>query len=202
MRPIPDEVALQLIREELKEPDLNRIFEDMHLVAAASIGQVYKAKLRTTGEHVAIKVQRPEMRKSFSLDLFMLQKYGDFLDTLTSLFTEQAPFHADLFDNFSKGSYSELDYENEAENQIYFQKELKDRKCKVLIPNVYKQHSTERVLTSQWIEGIKLADSPKATIRELIPVGVELFLIQLLDIGSFHAGKRLEEEVVEGMAFV
>jgi hypothetical protein len=56
------------------------------------------------------------------------------------------------------------------------------------------------VLTSQWIEGVKLADSPKETIRELIPVGV--FLTQLLDIGAFHAGKRPEEEVVEGMVFV
>jgi predicted unusual protein kinase regulating ubiquinone biosynthesis (AarF/ABC1/UbiB family) len=202
VRPIPDEMALQVIREELKEPDLNRIFEDMHLVAAASIGQVYKAKLRATGENVAIKVQRPGMRKSFSLDLFLLQKYGDVLDTFTSMFTKQAPFHKALFDNFSKGSYSELDYENEADNQIYFQKELKVRKCKVLIPNVYQQYSTVQVLTSQWIEGTKLADSPKETIRELIPVGVELFLIQLLDIGAFHAGKRLDEEVVEGMAIV
>lgn len=72
-------------------------------------------------------------------------------------------------------------------NQIHFQKELKDRNCKVIVPNVYQQYTTEKVLTTQWIEGIKLADSSNETIRRLIPVGVELFLTQLLDIGAFHA---------------
>jgi aarF domain-containing kinase len=82
-----------------------------------------------------------------------------------------------------------LDYEHEAKNQLYFKEELAKRNCKVVVPNVYNQYTTQRVLTSQWIEGVKLADSSQERIRELIPVGVELFLTQLLDIGSFHAGK-------------
>lgn len=65
--------------------------------------------------------------------------------------------------------------------------ELRARKCPVKVPDVYFEYTTERILTTEWIEGIKLADSPPATIRRLIPVGVELFLTQLLDIGTFHA---------------
>jgi predicted unusual protein kinase regulating ubiquinone biosynthesis (AarF/ABC1/UbiB family) len=70
---------------------------------------------------------------------------------------------------------------------MFFQKELAKRNLPVVVPNVYTEYSTERVLTTQWIDGIKLADSGKEKIRELVPVGVELFLIQLLDIGVFHS---------------
>ena len=70
---------------------------------------------------------------------------------------------------------------------MHFQRELAIRNCKVKIPNVYEEYSTRRVLTSEWIEGVKLSDSPNETIRELIPVGVELFMTQLLDIGAFHS---------------
>lgn len=211
VRPIPDEVALHILREELGLEKLNAtstngmahssstgseyprartledVFDGVSLVASASLGQVYKARLRDSGDLVAIKVQRPGMQKAFSLDLFLLQLWGDLMDAVTSICTKQVPFHRSLFDNFSKGSYSELDYENEARNQMHFQHELALRKCKVKVPNVYQEYSTQRILTSEWIEGKKLADSPKETIRELIPIGVELFLTQLLDIGAFHS---------------
>merc|ERR1719148_251588 len=61
------------------------------------------------------------------------------------------------------------------------------RSCPVIIPNVHDNLTTQRVLTTQWIDGIRLTDSPPETIRKLIPVVVELFLTQLLDIGAFHA---------------
>ena len=200
VRPVPDEIAMQVLRDELfgtgdadskqtipTTEQLDDIFEDLHLVASASLGQVYKARLKASGELVAIKVQRPDMEKAFGLDLFLLQMWGDAVDAFTNVFTKQVPFHSAFFDAFSKGSYSELDYENEARNQVHFQKELADRNCKVKVPNVYQDYSTRRVLTTEWIEGVKLADSSKDTIRELIPVGVELFLTQLLDMGAFHS---------------
>ena len=76
-------------------------------------------------------------------------------------------------------------------NQTKFQRELNSRKCPVVIPDVYEDFTTEKIITSQWIDGVKLADSSKERIRELIPIGVELFLTQLLDIGAFHAGKQV-----------
>jgi predicted unusual protein kinase regulating ubiquinone biosynthesis (AarF/ABC1/UbiB family) len=89
--------------------------------------------------------------------------------------------------NIFHSVFQELDYENEARNQIYFQKELALRGCKVKVPNVYKKFTTQHVLTTEWIDGVKLTDCSTEKIRELIPVGVELFLTQLLDIGAFHA---------------
>jgi aarF domain-containing kinase len=134
----------------------------------------------------SIKVQRPGIQKVFSLDLFLLQSWGDFMDAFTATFTKQRPFHRALFDSFSKGSYSELDYENEARNQTYFQRELGKRKCPVKIPDVYQEYSTQRVLTTEWVDGVKLAETSRSTIQKLIPVGVELFLTQLLDFGAMN----------------
>jgi aarF domain-containing kinase len=187
VRPIPDEVAFDLMKQELKCNNLSELFLDMKLVAAASLGQVYQAKVKENGQLVAIKVQRPDMRRTFSLDLFLLQCVGVMVDGFTSVFTNQPPFHKALYASFAKGSYTELDYEEEAANQIMFRQELGKLNVKVVIPDVYKQFTTEKVITSEWIEGIKLADAPKEQIRKLIPVGVELFLTQLLDIGKFHS---------------
>lgn len=93
----------------------------------------------------------------------------------------------------------ELNYRAEATNQIYFRKELhsrfnseasamKKKITKVIIPNVLEEYTTHRVLVSEWIEGIPLAQAPEQQIQQLIPIGVELFLCQLLDIGKFHSG--------------
>jgi len=101
--------------------------------------------------------------------------------------TNQKPYHAALVDTFAKGSYMELDYENEAQNQKYIMKELHKRKCDVKIPLVYDNFTSQRVITTEWIDGIKLADAPPDVIYSLIPTGIDLFLTQLLDIGLFHS---------------
>ncbi len=185
VQPIPDEIALEVIRNELG--NLDELFDDMKLVAAASLGQVYKAKLKSNGDEVAIKVQRPDVRRTFSLDLLLLHRVGVMVDLFTATFTNQPPFHYKLYESFAKGSYSELDYENEAANQIRFRHELGVRQVPVVVPRVYQYLTKEQVITSEWIEGVKLADCPKEMINKLIPVGVELFLTQLLDIGAFHS---------------
>ena len=56
-----------------------------------------------------------------------------------------------------------------------------------VIPQVHSNLTSRRVITTDWVDGVKLASAPKDQIRDLIPVGVELFLTQLLDIGAFHA---------------
>jgi len=195
VRPITDEIAMQVIRQELNVQDLDAIFSELTLVASASLGQVYKGRLvqqganttKNSGNVVAVKVQRPDIRRTFSLDLFLLQKIGVFVDVFTSVFTNQPPFHQPLYESFARGSYSELDYEQEAANQIIFREEFAKRNCPVIVPSVYTNLTTERVLTTEWIDGMNLTDAPQDLIRKLIPVGVELFLTQLLDIGRFHS---------------
>jgi len=188
--PIPDDIAFDIIKQDLGEDVFENSFDmdqKIQLVAAASLGQVYKAALKETGQNVAIKVQRPDMVERVSLDLFLLNQYGLFLDTIFDVLTEQVPFHVDFIDCFAKGSFQELDYENEAKNQEYFRREFSKRKSKVYIPKVHHDLTSQRVLTTEWIDGVKLANADKDTIKRLIPIGVELFMTQLLDIGAFHS---------------
>lgn len=259
--PFDDEVAMRVLAKELKsaaaassrgddddeeenetvlgaeevEATILKVFEDMpDLVASASLGQVYKATLRsndddndsvddvrdrTSGE-VAIKIQRPDMLSTVSLDLFLLVSYGKMVDGLCSVLTNQIPYHETFLNGFANGAYMELNYVQEAENQTYFRNELHSRFHggnnnnggpssvnghkfnfpflrggrrgsnvveKVIVPKVFDEFTTRRVLVSEWIDGIPLAQAPAEQIRELIPIGVELFLCQLLDIGRFHA---------------
>jgi predicted unusual protein kinase regulating ubiquinone biosynthesis (AarF/ABC1/UbiB family) len=107
-----EETAKEILESELGPEQVKKL-QGLELVASASLGQVYKAELISSNDNgdqdihkVAIKIQRPGMLKSFSLDLFLLQKYGDCVDSFTSIFTKQLPFHRDLFDSFSQGSYS------------------------------------------------------------------------------------------------
>jgi len=211
VQPAPLCHTLQILREDFAttttttdddEDDsstdyLNRylVLDEMTLVASASLGQVYRTRLRHPGkdggvggdEWVAMKVQRPDMLERVSLDMYLLNRYGTFLDWVFGYLTEQVPFHVDFIDCFARGSYLELDYENEAANQRKFKAEFKKRKCKVHVPGVHSHLTSRRVLTTEWVDGVKLADAPSEQIRDLIPVGVELFLTQLLDIGAFHA---------------
>jgi len=187
VQPVPDEIAMAVLEQELgQKPD--DLFDNLRLVASASLGQVYKGTLKNSNnkEEVAVKIQRPGMVQAFSLDLFLLQCWGIFMDSWTSVVTHQKPYHKDFLQNFAKGGYGELDYELEANNQKHFQHEMDIRGCQVVIPDVHDDYTTRRVLTTQWIDGIRLSDAPPETIRRLIPIGVELFLCQLLDIGAFH----------------
>ena len=222
--PFDDDIAMQLLSEELlvngsggnmtsfsssssqeaANDVILSVFEEMpKLVASASLGQVYKATLRSSAsnnnnnqknEQVAIKIQRPDIFETVTLDLFLLVSYGKFVDKICSILTQQIPYHELFINGFANGSFMELNYEYEAANQIYFRNELHsrfhDRKKKiekVIVPKVYEEYVTQRVLVSEWIDGVPLAQSPPEQIRELIPIGVELFLCQLLDIGRFHA---------------
>lgn len=185
VEPVEFDTAMNTVREELGE-DWNENVEELELVASASLGQVYKVLMRS-GEVFAMKVQRPDMTRRVSLDVFLLNSYGEFADRLSSILTEQVPYHVDFIDCFAMGSYNELDYEKEAKNQSHFKDEFARRKSEVLVPSVHEKMSSRRVITMDWVEGVKLADAETDVLRKLIPVGVELFLTQLLDMGKFHA---------------
>jgi len=182
--------AHKIIEAELRCP-LTTVFPDgLTLVAAASLGQVYKGTLKQSGIMVAVKVQRPDVRSMVSLDLFIVHFLSALFDFTTVHFrhrdSNSSEFTA-LVETFAAGSYSELDYVNEAKQQIRFKEGLKPMNINVHIPDVHFDYSTGRIITTSWIDGIKLSSCTDAVINKLIPVGVELFLAQLLDLGMFHA---------------
>lgn len=127
--PFDDALARQIVRAELGAP-FDALYDCSEHgtapVAAASLGQVYRARLRATGEEVAVKVQRPDMRAAISADLLALRALSIATDALTRALTQQQPYHAELCQAFSAATWGELDYEREADNQNRFRRMFGD----------------------------------------------------------------------------
>ncbi|MDJ1179436.1 AarF/ABC1/UbiB kinase family protein [Roseofilum sp. BLCC_M91] len=185
--PFPNEVAYQFIEEELGDrPEFVYAEISSKPVAAASLGQVYKGKLKS-GETVAIKVQRPDLRERISLDLYILR-------SLAAWVQKNRRIRSDLVaiaDEFGARIYEEMDYTHEGRNAERFE-QLYGYIPDIYVPRIYWQYTNRRVLTMEWITGTKLTDLEK--IRQqgldasyLIEVGVECSLRQLLEHGFFHA---------------
>ena len=192
-------------------------------IASASLGQVYKLRLRPESQQVnqvsheswcrckkycqitdekivALKVQRPDMVLYVLRDLYIMRNISKAIEKFKTTFTYQTrPYDVDLLDTFAEASLKELDYINEAENQESFRRELLHRMgSKIYIPAVHGNLTTRKVLVSEWVEGIQLAKSDPATIQKLTPVGVECFLTQLLEIGQFHSDPHPGNLLVTG----
>ncbi|KAK3119956.1 hypothetical protein QOZ80_9AG0678530 [Eleusine coracana subsp. coracana] len=187
--PFPNQVAFEIIEEELGQP-MEKLFSRIssETIAAASLGQVYRATLRETGEDVAIKVQRPGIEPIIYRDLFLFRTLASFLNGIS---LQKLGCNAELIvDEFGEKLLEELDYTLEATNIEDFLENFKNDPT-VKIPRVYKQLSGSRVLVMEWIDGIRCTD-PQA-IKEagidldgFLTVGVSAALRQLLEFGLFH----------------
>lgn len=184
----PNEVAFQMMEEELGR-SVTEVYSEISEkpIAAASLGQVYKATLRSNGKHVAIKVQRPDMLRKVSLDLYCMKRVAKFAEGVQSRFTAAQTDYTSLLLEWAKGTYKELDYENEAANSRRFSRLVQARLPDVYVPAVYDDFTSRKVLTMEWINGVKLADCRPDQINALVSKGVECFLFQLLSAGFFHA---------------
>ncbi|CDP18075.1 unnamed protein product [Coffea canephora] len=187
--PFPDQVAFNIIEEELGQP-LEAVFSKIssQTIAAASLGQVYRATLRASGEDVAIKVQRPEIEPIIYRDLFLFRTLASFLNGIS---LQKLGCNAELIvDEFGEKLLEELDYTLEARNIEDFLENFKDDPT-VKIPGVYRQLSGSHVLVMEWIDGIRCTD-PQAIkeagidIDGFLTVGVSAALRQLLEFGLFH----------------
>ena len=194
----PTAEALRLIQSELGVP-ASEVFtgldESSLPIAAASLGQVYRCRMRESGEEVALKVQRPDMIRAVSLDLYLARRYMQAVEwfktnVLTGVFgaADRTPFDVALLDTFARASYLELDYREEARNLLRFTEELVPLLGgRVYVPWHSAAATRRKVLVTEWIEGEQLARSPPEVISALTAVGVDCFLTQLLHVGFFHS---------------
>ena len=151
----------QIIEEELGAP-LNDIFAEFETVpiAAASIGQVHRAVLRS-GQRVAVKVQFPNISKIIETDLEILH---DLARMAERRFDWAAKYRIrDVVDELSKSLREELDFTIESRNAEKMRDLLKDDPT-VYIPDVFLEYTTRKVLTMEYVDGIKLKDME--TLRE------------------------------------
>lgn len=135
-------LAMRTIEEELGRPP-SEIFSKMTAepVAAASLGQVYKATLAETGEEVAVKVQRPFVLETVSLDLHLVRNIGLFLRKFPTI-TSRLDI-VSILDEFANNFYQELDYNLECENGIRVAEDMK-RLPMVVIPKNYPSYTARR----------------------------------------------------------
>lgn len=185
--PFDSAIAFQTIREELGISDVSEVYSKItpEPVAAASLGQVYKATLRESGEEVAVKVQRPFVLETVSLDLHLTRLAGLMLRKIDPESSKRVDI-VSLLDEFAVNFYQELDYELECANGIRLAKEMRVLP-RVKIPFNYPHVTSRRVHTAEWVEGEKLSQSTADDVGELVNLGVITYLTQLLDTGFFHA---------------
>eukprot|EP00981_Chlorochromonas_danica_P009506 scaffold2709_cov163-Ochromonas_danica.AAC.8 len=193
----PNDQAFALFREELGY-DFEEVFELAHPepIAAASIGQarrfarVYKARLRTNGASVAIKIQRPKCEDSIAMDMFILRWYAARLQTVLLALKRDIDL-VSVVDDFGELLYREIDYNAEAVNAQRFA-ELYANIQDVFVPKVYTSYSTSKVLVMEWVDGCRLTDAKSLANQNLDParlvdILVQCSLRQMLENGFFHA---------------
>ncbi len=180
--------AMELIEKDL-DKNINDIFFkiDKDPISAASLGQVHKAILKD-GDVVAVKVQRPGLREQITLDLYIVRNIAIWLKNNIGLIRSDL---VALIDELGKRVFEEMDYINEAENAEKF-RNMHQKNIKIAVPKIYNELTSRRVLTMEWIEGTKLTnldDVKKLGIDpdEMINIGVQCSLEQLLEHGFFHA---------------
>ncbi|ATS19396.1 ABC1 kinase family protein [Parathermosynechococcus lividus] len=187
--PFPTEIAIAIIERDLRL-NLGDIFAEFspQPVAAASLGQVYRAKLHT-GEEVAVKVQRPNLLPVITRDLFLIRLLVQWVKPLLPI--NLCHDLRDIVDEFGRKLFEEIDYLNEGRNAEKFAANFRDDPT-VKVPQIYWEFTSQHVLTLEWIHGIKLTRTDCMVAAgvdpdNLIRVGVISGLRQLLEFGFFHA---------------
>ncbi|MGJ5631152.1 ABC1 kinase family protein [Nostoc sp. CALU 1950] len=186
--PFPNEIAYQFITEELGAPP-EEVYAELSAqpIAAASLGQVYKGKLKT-GEEVAVKVQRPDLREGITIDLYILRNLAAWVQKKVKRVRSDL---VGILDELGDRIFEEMDYIHEGENAERFF-ELYGHIKDIYVPEIYWEYTNRRVLTMEWINGTKLTQTEEISAqgidaRYLIEVGVQCSLRQLLEHGFFHA---------------
>jgi aarF domain-containing kinase len=118
----PTDDAMAVVEAELGVK-ADKYFSDLTAqtqpIAAASLGQVYRLRLAETGDIVAVKVQRPDMLSFVLRDIYIIRRLAQVAEKMKSWVTKQRPYDVALIDTFGTASLQELDYLNEAENQVF-----------------------------------------------------------------------------------
>ncbi|MFP4012814.1 MAG: ABC1 kinase family protein [Chitinispirillaceae bacterium] len=187
--PFPESAARNLIESELgkKVEEIFTTFESTPF-ASASMAQVHKAILKD-GTVVAVKVQRPRISEMIAVDLEIMYHIAHLVEKHIQAWEAFRPVQ--LVDEFANALRKELDFQTEALHFEHFRKNFEDDPT-VYIPPVYNEFTTRKVITTEFVDGIKITNI-KALLaggrdpKEIARRGAQVVLKQIFKHGFFHA---------------
>ncbi|MCX5950494.1 MAG: AarF/UbiB family protein [Cyanobacteria bacterium] len=173
-------LAMACIEEDLGAP-VDNLFAHLERepISAASLGQVHRGVLHN-GQKVAVKVQRPGLREQITLDLYIVRNIAAWLNRRVGLIRSDL---VGLIDELGLRVFEEMDYLNEAANAERFAT-LHAANPRIAVPAIYHEATSRRVLTMEWIDGVKLTNLEAVRNlgidpNEMVQVGVDCSLQQL-----------------------
>ena len=198
--PFSPERAIAVIEQELGK-SIQTLFQEFNPLplAAASLGQVHLARLHT-GEEVVVKVQRPGLEKLFNLDFEILHRLVRLLNRFSR---DIRKFNLEvIYQEFFALLFQEIDYINEGKNADRFADNFK-KYSKVKAPRVYWQYTTKKILTLEYLPGIKIDDRASLEANQIDPdsvikLGITCYLKQLLQDGFFQSDPHPGNMAVSG----
>jgi ubiquinone biosynthesis protein len=158
-------------------------------VAAASVSQVHRARLKT-GEEVAVKVQRPGVREEMETDILLMLFFASLMEFLLPSIRKNRPKM--LVKEFSRWTDRELDFIREGKNALEFFYYSKDYP-QVKFPRVFLEHTTGKILVLEFIRGRNILDVPKESIdrKAIANLIANSMLKQIFVDGFFHGDPHL-----------
>jgi len=189
--PIPFQAVKDVLQRELKKP-LSKVFSSFEEkpLAAASVSQVHLAVLRDSKKKVAVKIQRPGIKEIMRKDIDILEYLSKKIDKTKKYSFINA---REIIEEFKEYTKKELNFRVEAHRMKKFYEFYKNKKdTKIIIPKIYEEICTSKVLIMSFIKGTPLTDmnalkKRKADLKELTTIGVDAVLEQIFDLGMFHA---------------
>lgn len=184
-----DEIRAQVKRELGSYPEQLFVSFEPDAFAAASLGQVHRAVLQS-GEEVVVKVQYPGVEETVQQDLRNVKALLQVLTRIGRDVMRQKIDHGEVYQELEERLHEELDYVNEAKNIALFQRMFRDDP-EVLIPAVYPDLSSRRVLTMSRLEGYPFADILKPGVDQATKdwVAIKYFQVvwrQIFEFGTLH----------------
>jgi ubiquinone biosynthesis protein len=185
--------SYSIVKERIKKElgkDIDSTFSafENNPIASASISQVHKAILKD-GKKVAVKIQRPNVRKIMQTDIEIMFHVARLLEKHIPKIRRYNPVQ--IVNEFSKWTEKELDFKREAINAKRFARNFSNDKT-IKIPEIYDNLTTDKILVMEFIDGIELHNikqikSKKIDLRPLIEHGFNAILTQVFIHGFFHA---------------